>query len=119
MKQNKNYSVYAIAFSFALIFVCSPLCVAEATELSGREAMAIAVAVNAIKKIYAKPNLRHYTTEVQRHGEEIEVTFLPDQPEKVDATHGGTAGGATAYGPEVHYFVSSESLRILRLEFAK
>jgi len=37
---------------------------ADETKLAGAEAAAMSVAVEAFKKIYAKPDLRHYTVEL-------------------------------------------------------
>jgi hypothetical protein len=64
------------------------------THLAGDEVAAMSVGVEAFKKIYAKPDLRHYTVELNRHGKDLDVTFVPDQPEKVNAKHPGLAGGS-------------------------
>ena len=45
-----------------------------AREIAGSEAAAIALAVNAFRQTYAKPDLRHYRVEVARLGDELEVT---------------------------------------------
>jgi len=86
-------------------------------SLTGPEAAAISVAVDAFKKIYAKPDLRHYTVELVRHKDELEITFVPDNPEKVDSRHPGTLGGGTVYGPDMTYVVSLKTFKILRYNF--
>ena len=87
------------------------------THLAGDEAAAISVAVEAFKKIYAKPDLRHYTVELARHKNELEVTFMAHDPERVDSRHPGTVGGGTIYGPDMTYVVSLKTFQIVRYNF--
>ena len=61
------------------------------------EAAALAIAVEAFKKIYAKPDLRHYSVEYVRHGNELKITFLTDS----DGTN--TIGGGNSFGPDMTY----------------
>ena len=91
--------------------------VASAAEMRGTEAVAIAVAVENFKKIYAKPNLRHYSVEWRRRGRELEITFLADQPKKQFAPGEAGTGGGTIYGPDMTYVVSLTTLKILRYNF--
>ena len=91
------------------------------TELTGLDAQAVAVAVQAFTKqqgykFEGKPvygDLKHYTVIVRHEGSEIEVVFGPDADAK------GTMGGATDFGWEVHYFVSKDPVKVLREEFAR
>jgi hypothetical protein len=85
--------------------------------LTGAEAAALSVAVEAFKKIYAKPDLRHYTVELARRKNELEITFVSDNPEKVDSKHPGTVGGGTIYGPDMTYVVSLKTFKIVRYNF--
>ena len=71
-------------------------------NLTGAEAAAISVAVEAFKKIYAKPNLRHYTVELAR---------------QILSRHPGTVGGGTINGPAMTYVVSLKTFKILRHNF--
>ena len=87
------------------------------THLAGDEAAAISVAVEAFKKIYAKPDLRHYTVELARRKNQLEVTFVPDDPQKVDSRHPGVLGGDTVYGPAMTYVVSLKTFKIVRYNF--
>jgi hypothetical protein len=88
-------------------------------HLSGPEVAAISVAASDFrKKGYSKTELQHYTVELTRRDKMFEVVFVPDDRPSSDPNYAGT-GGDTAYGPEVHYFVSTETLKILRIEFAR
>jgi hypothetical protein len=62
--------------------------------------------------------LQHYGVDLKRRGDVLEVVFVPDEPPTSDPNNAGT-GGETIYGPEVHYSVSTETLKILRVEFAR
>jgi hypothetical protein len=99
-------------------FLSSQIAVAvDNRHLAGDEAAAISVAVEAFKKIYAKPDLRHYTVDFVRRKNELEVTFVPDDPQKVDSRHPGVLGGETVYGPAMTYVVSLKTLKIVRYNF--
>ena len=86
-------------------------------KVAGAEAAAISVAVEAFKKIYARPDLRHYSVEFARRKNELEITFVAENPEKVDNRHPGTVGGGTIYGPDMTYVVSLKTFKILRYNF--
>jgi hypothetical protein len=75
------------------------------------------VAVEAFQKIYAKPDLRHYRVELHRRRDEIEITFLADQPKKKFAPGEAATGGGSIYGPDMTYVVSLSRLKILRSNF--
>src|SRR5436305_409089 len=88
-----------------------PLCAETEPVIRGQEAEAIALTVKAFKSkqgtSYARwpvyGDLKHYTLELVRHHNTLEVTFVPDQP-KLKPNEAGTGGG-TKYGWEVHYVV--------------
>jgi len=52
-----------------------------------------------------------------RRKNELEITFLPDNPEKVDSKHPGAVGGGTIYGPDMTYVVSLKTFKIVRYNF--
>jgi predicted metalloendopeptidase len=99
---------------FALILFASQ---AFAGAMRGDEAAAIAVAVERFKNIYAKPDLRHYSVEYARHGKELTVTFLADEPTKHSAPDHARTGGGSIYGPDMTYVVSLTTLKVLRFNF--
>lgn len=88
------------------------------TELSGSLTQAVTAATNAFKAQFTL-DLKHYTIYIDKHEKEFEVTFVPDEPHKVDARHPGIAGGESVYGPEVHYFVSRKTFKVIRYEYAR
>jgi hypothetical protein len=93
---------------------------AELRELRGREAQAIAVAVTAFKRGPYSPShdLVHFAVELERKGQQLEVTFIPDDPHGPSPTYVGT-GGSTTYGQEVSFYVSLRSLKIVRWHLAR
>jgi hypothetical protein len=92
----------------------------ESARLTGREAEALRVAVEAFhaKTHFPFGDLRHFTVEWKRHGKALEIIFIPDEP-KHPGPRDPEVGGHTRYGQEVHYLVSLDSLKILKLEFAR
>ena len=86
-------------------------------EIAGSEAAAIALGVNALRQTYAKPDLRHYTVEVARHGDELEVTFMSDRPMHRLKPNETVPIGPSIYGPDMTYVVSLKHLKILRHNF--
>lgn len=88
-----------------------------AAEMRATEAAALAVAVEAFQKIYAKPDLLHYRVEHHRRGDELEITFLADQPKKKFGSGEAGTGGGSIYGPDMTYVVSLSRLKILRSTF--
>jgi hypothetical protein len=89
-------------------------------ELRGSEAEAIAVAVAAFKRGPYSPShdLAHFAVELARRGQQLEVTFIPDDPQRPNPTYAGT-GGSTIYGQEVTFYVSLRSLKIVRWHLAR
>jgi len=90
---------------------------AFAGSMRGDEAAAIAVAVERFKSIYTKPDLRHYSVEYARHGKELEVTFISDEPTKHPEPNHARTGGGSIYGPDMTYVVSLTTLKVLRFNF--
>ena len=84
--------------------------------MRGTQAAALTVAVESFKKIYAKPDLRHYSIQYVRHGNELEITFLGDAPRTYGPGEAGT-GGDTKWGPDMTYVVSLRTLKIIRFNF--
>jgi hypothetical protein len=90
---------------------------AAASEIPGREAAAIAIAVNEFKKIYAKPDLRHYTVQLSRKADELEITFVADSPHHALKRNEALPIGPSIFGPDMTYVVSLKRLKILRYNF--
>lgn len=104
-------------FAVAITLTLSGVSLAEdATKLTGSEAAATALAVNAFKKIYAKPDLRHYSVELNRRNKQLEVTFIADTPKNYPPGTAGTGGGSK-FGPDMTYIVSLEQLKIVSFNF--
>jgi hypothetical protein len=122
-------TVYCRGRFLILVVTCAlHVCALRAhasNPLLGREAEAIAVAVGDFHKNQGKTidgsimfgDLRHYTVELKRHGKEVEIIFIPDMP-PLKSNEAGTGGG-TIYGCEVHYFVSLQTLKIMRFHFSR
>ena len=106
--------------AIAALALMQTAAMAESIELSGREVDAIGVAVAAFKRgrYSASGGLAHFTVEVDRHGKQLEITFVPDQPPLRRPNEAAT-GGSTIYGQEVHFFVALDSLRIVRWHLAR
>ncbi len=63
----------------ALLSCLSASSLVAATEMPGREAAAIALAVKEFTKLYPKTNFRYYTVELERRGSELDVTFVAER----------------------------------------
>jgi hypothetical protein len=111
----------AVALAFAL---ASSTAVAD-LRLSGEEAEAVAIAIRIFKskqgtKVEGAPvygHLRHYSVEIERKGNRLEITFVPDQP-RLKPNEAGT-GGSTIYGWEVAYVFSLTPLKMLEEHYAR
>jgi hypothetical protein len=103
--------------SVCLLFSLFAAASISAREIGGSEAAAIAIAVDAFKQIYAKPDLRHYAVEVTRHGDELEITFLGDRPKRSLQRNETVPIEPSKYGPDMTYVVSLKRLKILRYNF--
>lgn len=86
------------------------------------ELQACSIALERFKSDEIRANLDNYHVVVRDHAEEFEVVFVPNQhPSAVSPTGVRTVlvGGATEYGPEVHYYVKKNTFEILRRHFAR
>lgn len=106
--------LFLAGFVALVIFAVSSI---AAREIAGSEAAAIALAVNAFRQIYAKPDVRHYKVEVARHGDELEVTFIGNHPTHRLKRNETVPIGPSIYGPDMTYVVSLKRLKILRYNF--
>ncbi|SRR6266404_8333924 len=88
----------------------------DAVKLKGSEVAATALAVDAFRKIYAKPDLRHYSVELRRRGKQLEVTFIANSPKSYAPGAAGTGGGSK-FGPDMTYVVSLDQLKIISFNF--
>jgi hypothetical protein len=93
---------------------------APAITLSGREVSAITVAAGAFKAGHysTSGDMTHFSVELERHGNVLEVAFVPDEPPGPRPNHAET-GGSTIYGQTVHFYVSLRSLKIVRWHLAR
>jgi hypothetical protein len=53
-----------------------------------------------------------YTVDIQRHANEIEVTFISNS-----GPSGPEVGGGSVYGVDVHYSVALDPVKIIRVHF--
>lgn len=100
----------------AILTLCGISFGQDARKLSGSEAAATTIAVDAFKKIYAKPDLRHYSVELKRRGKQLEVTFIADTPKTYPAGTAGTGGGST-FGPDMTYVMALDPPKIISFNF--
>jgi hypothetical protein len=111
--------------SVLVVMVSLSVCPTQGAErgdtihLTGVEVSAVMIAAADFKEKHASVSgyPRHYTVEVERHGGQLEVVFIPNQP-PLGPNEAGTGGG-NIYGPEVAYFVSLSRLKIVRFHFAR
>jgi hypothetical protein len=107
--------------SIALLNAAPPLCASDAIRLTGREAEAVQVAVTAFRdktQHFYFGDLRHFSVECHRHGKQIEILFDPDLP-RHPLPSDPEMGGRTRYGYVVRYWLSLDTLKIVKLEFAR
>jgi hypothetical protein len=93
---------------------------ADRLTLSGREVSAITVAVAAFKAGHysTSGDMKHFSVELERRGNVLEVAFVPDEPPGRRPNHAET-GGSTIYGQTVHFYISLRSLKIVRWHLAR
>jgi hypothetical protein len=101
----------------------------EFRELSGPEAEAVALALKVFKSKQGskdesgKPvygDLKHYTIELSRDGDRLEIDFGPEFGPKDKGPDGmTTVGGATQYGWAVTYIVSLKQMKIVDEHYSK
>lgn len=106
-------SLFVAAF---LMCVLSASCLAGDIKLTGSEAVALGLAVDAFKQIYAKPDLRHYTVQLKRRGKQLEVTFVGETPKTYPPGTAGTGGGSS-FGPDMTYVVALDPAKIVSSNF--
>jgi len=88
--------------------------IGDPIHLTGHELEAVAVAIADFKKhkYSVSGDLMHYNVEIQRHANEIEVTFVSDS-----GPNGPETGGGSVYGVDVHYSVAIDPVKIIRVHF--
>jgi hypothetical protein len=88
--------------------------IGEPIHVTGHELEAISVAIADFKKrkYSVSGDLLHYTVDIQRHANEIEVTFMADA-----GPNGPELGGGSVYGVDVHYSVAIDPVKIIRVHF--
>ncbi len=97
---------------------CATTSTVAPSHFSGREVAAIAVAVNAFTAATnRKFDLRHYTVDIERHGDTLEVTFGADPDPPPHPPNWAGTGGGSVYGPDMRYVVSLTTLKVLRFNF--
>jgi len=105
------------SLSACAVVLGTPCAAAELPEIRGVEADAVSFAIQSFKSTArgkdaqggpVHGDLRHYSVQLERHGREFEVIFVPD-PDP-----GSKTGGRTAYGWEVHYHFSLKPLKLLK-----
>jgi hypothetical protein len=104
----------------AVIAVSHVAAAAERTTLSGREVSAISVATAAFRAGHysTSGDMKHFTVDLERRGDVLEVAFVPDEPPGPRPNHAET-GGSTIYGQTVHFYISLRSLKIVRWHLAR
>ena len=97
---------------------------ADPVHLTGREAEAISLATKVFKSKQGSKDeqghpvygdLKHYTVQIERHGPNLEVVFVPEWA-RSEKPH---PGGSTDYGWEVHYIIALDQMKILEEHYAR
>jgi hypothetical protein len=94
---------------------------ADERKLTGREAGAVALAVNTFQAEHRKEpkfygDLKHYSVSVERRGNQMEVAFIPDPSPKPKLAKNEywLEFGSTVYGTGVTYLISLDRMKILK-----
>jgi hypothetical protein len=112
-------SLYSLIIVSVCILASRKTQADEVVKLTGEQVAAVRIAEADFKKKHASVSgyPRHYTVELERHGRELEVVFVPNQAPL--GPHEAGTGGGNIYGPEVAYFVSLDRFNIIRFHFAR
>jgi hypothetical protein len=117
----RTFLISAVVFGFAV-----HTGVAERREMSGREAEALAVALRVFKSKQGSKDqwghpvygdLKHYTVELERTRNRLEVRFVPDQP--ASKSNEAATGGSTVYGWVVVYVFSLAQFKMIEEHYAR
>ena len=100
---------------------------ADDRELTGREAEAVALAVNTFQASHRKEpklygDLKHYTVTFERRGRKLDVGFIPDpspRPRNIGKNQPYIEFGSTVYGTGVDYLISLDRMKILKETFSR
>ena len=111
----RTLETIAIACAAAGLLACSCAWAKEPLELRASDAKAVCVAFAAFQASAPKADLRHYAVLVHKEGKNFDIVFLPD-PGPGEET---MVGGATKYGAELHYIVSSRTFKVLTMHYAR
>ena len=122
--QRRSLILFSLDVKFSLIIAmlaaAHAVAAAPTITLSGREISAITVTAAAFKAGHysTSGDMKHFSVELKRHGNVLEVAFVPDEPPGPRPNDAET-GGSTIYGHEVHFYISLRSLKIVRWHLAK
>jgi hypothetical protein len=114
-----------VALCIFVLVLCRGSAIAADTRISGKEAEAVAIAVGIFKSkqgskvdgLSVYGDLRHYSVQVERTQNRLEITFVPEQP-PLKPNEAGT-GGSTVYGWEVAYVFSLSPLKVIEEHYAR
>jgi hypothetical protein len=104
-----------VAAAFMLLSIASAHFTLAATkEIPGREAAAIALAVKEFTKLHPKTNFRYYTVELERRGDELDVTFVAER--RIKAREAPPLP-PSPHGPDMRYVVSLKRQKIVTFNY--
>lgn len=104
--------------ALAVVLSCKSSGGQDLGTFRGPEMVAVTKAINRFEKIYARPDLQHYSVRLTKSRSTLEITFIPDQPKTYQKGTAGT-GGATMYGPAMTYTVSLKTAKVLDYNFQR
>ena len=99
----------------AAAFLHSSGWASENSVLSGAQLKACMAALAEYERFAHKAPTEHYTVWVTDLPEGIEVVFVPYGPNDKITTRGGTS----EYGDEIHYLISRDTFKVVRVTFAR
>ena len=124
MKCRTRFLVIAIVIGATILSDAADL-----REISGEEAEALALALKVFKSkqgskdehgnpVYGE--LKHYTVDLTRDGDKLEIDFGPEFGPKDKGPDGmPKVGGATQYGWEIVYVVSLKEMKLLEEHYSR